>query len=233
MSSSCRTVREQLPWFAGDDLDARTAAEVRAHLVDCLACRREASVLQRATAALGSCADAAGTAETPAATAMFADLHRSIVAAVAAEPAPRGTVAAGLLRRATGWHPGWRVVVAASVLVAVGFWGGIAAADRRADGASRMLDAGGPHALDAGTPLVVPYAGPRVALRPLAEDRGDEVEAGPSGLLVRRALRQLVDDGVPVPPLAVPPKASTGASAAEGRRSGVVGPAATPVSHPR
>jgi hypothetical protein len=49
-----------------------------------------------------------------------------------------------------------------------------------------------------------------VELRPLGEDRGDddvEVEVGPSGLLVRRALRQLVDDGVPVPPV-VPPATS-------------------------
>lgn len=204
-AEACVRVREQLPWFAGGELDVRDAAFVRAHLVDCHACRCEAAVLQRAHAALG----ALGTAdETPAEAAMFADLHRDIVAAVAAEPAPP-VPAAG---RASWWASG-RVLAAAAILVVVGFWGGIVAGDRRSSsGDSRPLGtsavAPAPRTAGGESPMVVPYAGPRVELRPLGEDRGDDdVEVGPSGLLVRRALRQLVDDGVPVPPV-VPPATS-------------------------
>jgi hypothetical protein len=204
-SESCGRVRARLPWFAGGELDIGTAASVRAHLVDCHACRCEAAVLQRSHAALGALATAV---ETPAETAMFADLHRDILAAVAAEPAPSVPTGA----RASWWASG-RALAAAAILVVVGFWGGTVVGDRRSPGAdARPLS---PSASQVGSrtvvgesPRVVPYAGARVELRPLGEDRGDdEVEVGPSGLLVRRALRQLVDDGVPVPPV-VPPATS-------------------------
>lgn len=204
-STSCGPVREQLPWFAGGELDASTAASVRAHLVDCHACRGEAAVLQRSHAALGALA--VGD-ETPAEAAMFADLHRDILAAVAAEPSP--SLATG--GRASWWASG-RALAAAAVLVVVGFWGGIVVGDRRDPGAgARLLSTSaaqpGSRTVVGESPRVVPYAGARVELRPLGEDRGDdEVEVGPSGLLVRRALRQLVDDGVPVPPV-VPPATS-------------------------
>ena len=212
-SASCGSVREQLPWFAGGELDASTAASVRAHLVDCHACRGEAAVLQRSHAALGALA--VGD-ETPAETAMFADLHRDILAAVATEPAPSVATAG----RASWWASG-RALAAAALLVVVGFWGGTIVGDQRHPGGDVRLPS--PSAAQPASrtvvgesPRVVPYAGARVELRPLGEDRGDdEVEVGPSGLLVRRALRQLVDDGVPVPP--VPP----------------VAPSATSVSHPR
>jgi len=200
----CGRVREQLPSFAGGDLDPPVAADVRAHLLDCHACRREAAVLQRANAAL--CAFGRSD-ETPVQTAMFADLHRDIVAAVAAEPVP--SLPPG---RAARWAS-WRVLAAAAMLVAVGFWGGSAAGDRR-NGRAEEHPVGSAGQAPASrfpvgeVPMVVPYAGPRVELRPLGEDRGDdEFEVGPSGLLVRRALRQLVDDGVPVPPV-VPPATS-------------------------
>lgn len=204
-SESCGGVREQLPWFAGGELDASTAARVRAHLVDCHACRCEAAVLQRSHAALGAFA---AVDETPAETAMFADLHRDILAAVAAEPAP--SVPTG---NRSSWRAAWRAFAAAAILVVVGFWCGTVVGDRRNGGGdSRPVVAADPvsgsRTAAGESPMVVPYAGPRVALRPLGEDRGgDDVEVGPSGLLVRHALRQLVDEGVPVPSV-VPPATS-------------------------
>lgn len=207
-SVPCARVREQLPWFTGGELDASTAASVRAHLVDCYACRREAALLQRSHAALA----ALGTAdETPAEATMFADLHRDIVAAVAAETVP--SVPAG--GRASWWATG-RALVAAAILVVVGFWGGTLVGDQRNLGVdsrppSTLASQPASRTVVGESPRVVPYAGPRVELRPLGDDRGDdEVEVGPSGLLVRRALRQLVDDGVPVPPV-VPPATSVSA----------------------
>lgn len=209
-AESCARVREQLPWFAVGELDTVTATSVRAHLVDCHACRCEAAVLQRSHAALGALA---AVDETPAETAMFADLHRDILAAVATEPAPSVATAG----RASWWASG-RALVAAAVLVVVGFWGGTIVGDQRHPGGDARLPSSSSAQPNSRTvvgesPRVVPYAGARVELRPLGEDRGDdEVEVGPSGLLVRRALRQLVEDGVPVPPVAPP---------------------ATSVSHPR
>lgn len=205
LSTPCARVREQLPWFAGGELDTGAAASVRAHLVDCHACRREAAVLQRSHAALGAFASAD---ETPAETSMFAELHRNIVAAVASEPVPSAPASGR-----SSWLASGQALAAAAILVVVGFWGGTLVGDQRNPGVdsrppSTLASQQDSRTVVGESPRVVPYAGPRVELRPLGEDRGDdEVEVGPSGLLVRRALRQLVDDGVPVPPV-VPPATS-------------------------
>lgn len=42
---NCRRIVELLPWHANGSLDAERAAEVRAHIDECAACRREAAVL--------------------------------------------------------------------------------------------------------------------------------------------------------------------------------------------
>ncbi len=212
--SPCVAVLPHLQAFVAGELSASLRAQVREHLHHCCRCRGEAGLLQRAQSALG---ELGNEAVGPRHEAMFADLHQSIVAAtVAAGPAeavgssaPRAIV------------PSARVVAvaAASLLLSVGFLIGAGAG-----GSSELGRPSGPP-VSAGSPaqtgrqaiVVVPYAGPRVELRPLGFDRAAaEIQdpfargggAGASGLLARRRLRTLVEEGVPIPPVE-PPRAST------------------------
>lgn len=181
----CVAVREQLPWFAGGDLDALAAAAVRAHLIACPVCRAEASALQQSLGALRGLGDAGapGVDET-----WFASLHRSTVAAVAAAAAP----AARPARSRRLW-----VSLAAAVLVGLGFWW---SQDRWSTSVWRRAPLATPVVDQA---IVVPWAGPRVELRPLGDEApwygsGAESGHGP-GMMGRGWLRGLVDVRVPPP----------------------------------
>ena len=203
-SAICQQVRAELPWFVGDELDHGRVPAVREHLRDCMACRREAAALQQSLGALRSGAAAAAARVDDA---MFTDLHHSILARVEAAEAAEGTMAPNGRRAA----PRWLLTAAAAALVAVGFWFGMGRGGddiwgRPATQTSMPAD---------GRVMVVPYAGPRVELRPLgneyapepdAAERGDAGATG-SGLLVRRWLRTLVEEGAPLPP-PVPPQAA-------------------------
>lgn len=215
--SACDSVHPQLPAFVAGELSEVVRAQVRHHLHQCCRCRGEAGLLQRARSALVGLRDEAAD---PRHEAMFADLHQAIVAStVAAQPV--GEVGASGART-TG--PSARVVAAAAaaLLLSVGFLIGAGAG-----GASGLATPGGVSKAAGATSttaapardaiVVVPYAGPRVELRPLGFDRAaGEVQdpfvqtngAGASGLLARRRLRTLVEEGAPIPPVE-PPRAST------------------------
>ena len=211
--SACASVHPHLPAFVAGELPSAVRAQVREHLHACCRCRSEAGRMQRAHAALAALGN---DAADPRHEAMFTDLHRSIVAStVAAEPvhpaAARGPRAAGPSVRVVG-------ALAAVLLLSVGFLIGAGSRDTaglptqaRPVVAARSTAMTGPEAF-----VVVPYAGPRVELRPLGFDRAAaELQhpfagtdgTGSSGLLARCRLRTLVEEGAPIPPVA-PPRAS-------------------------
>ena len=192
-SSTCQQVLAVLPWFVGDDLEEERRSAVCDHLRGCMACRREAAVLQRALGALGSAAIAQSAVVDESA---FTDLHRSILARVDAATAVQAGHRSRLAARLS-------LAGVAAALVAVGFWLGMARPDADIwDRPPTRSSSSGD-----GPVLVVPYAGPRVELRPLGNEgdgwREDSGTAG-SGLLVRRWLRTLVEEGAPLP--AAPPQ---------------------------
>ncbi|MBL8736956.1 MAG: zf-HC2 domain-containing protein [Planctomycetes bacterium] len=215
--SACAAVHPLLPAFVTGELAASERAQVREHLHQCCRCRGEAGLLQRAQAALGELGAAAAD---PRHEAMFADLHRAIVAStVAAGPVqPAGATgprAAGPSARVVG-------VAAAVLLLSVGFL--IGAGSRDATGRPSQTVPSRPAVATVSEPeaiLVVPYAGPRVELRPLGFDRAAaEIRdlfartdsAGASGLLARRRLRTLVEEGAPIPPVEAPRPSPVGTS---------------------
>lgn len=212
--SACAGVHPHLPAFVAGELSASLRTQVREHLHQCCRCRGEAGLLQRAQSALG---ELGNEPADPRHEAMFADLHQAIVAAtVAAEPvegagaaAPRAVV------------PSARTVAlaAAALLLSVGFLIGAGAGGsaRPASSFGPVVPAGSTALTGREAIVVVPYAGPRVELRPLGFDRSAaEIQdpfargngAGASGLLARRRLRTLVEEGAPIPPIE-PPRAST------------------------
>lgn len=214
--SACAAVHPHLPAFVAGELSSSARAQVRQHLHQCCQCRGEAGLLQRAQSAL---AELRNEAVDPRHEAMFADLHQAIVASTVAAPPARPVDAAD--SRTAG--PSARVVAAAAatLLLSVGFLvgagaggaGGLATpgGPSRPSGAAMTTSSTGCDAI-----VVVPYAGPRVELRPLGFDRAaGEVQphhvgangAGASGLLARRRLRTLVEEGAPIPPVE-PPRAS-------------------------
>lgn len=186
--TSCTQVLNWLPCFVGDDLDVETASAVRAHLLDCVACRREAAALQQSTKALRSLREAGAPGVDDAA---FASMHTAILAAVDRAEAETG--------RWSGWRlPRWLASAAAAVLLfGVGWhlmreddapWG-----DRR--GFSVSFDHAGPA-------KAVPWSdGGHVQLRPLGDDgasdnadRDAEGTVGP-GMMGRWRLRTLEEVG--------------------------------------
>lgn len=215
--SACPAVRSQLAAFVAGELSPALRAEVREHLHRCCGCRGEAGLLQRAHSALGELAHADAD---PRQEAMFAGLHRAIL---------DSTVAAGPVGVAEPVSPRMLVpssrvvaVTAAALLLSVGFLIGAQAGGP--SGAAGWPSPSGPvissdSAVFAGREpiVVVPYAGPRVELRPLGFERTAlEVQgpavlgdvAGAAGMLARRRLRTLVEEGAPIPP-AEPPRVST------------------------
>lgn len=215
--SACAAVHPQLPAFVAGELSSSARAQVRQHLHQCCQCRGEAGLLQRAQSALG---ELRNEAVDPRHEAMFADLHQAIVASTVAAPPFRPVGAAD--SRTAG--PSARVVAAAAaaLLLSVGFLIGAGAGGEsglatpgvsfRPPVVAMTTAAAGRDAI-----VVVPYAGPRVELRPLGFDRAAaEVQdpfgrtdgAGAAGLLARRRLRTLVEEGAPIPPVE-PERAST------------------------
>lgn len=87
----CRSCLAVLPEFLAGELPQAGAAAVRAHLLDCHACRQQAARWQQSRKALRSLAGEKGIGEsTDGSPAWFAGLQRDIVARVAAEPVPAG-----------------------------------------------------------------------------------------------------------------------------------------------
>jgi len=213
--SACAAVHPQLSAFVAGELSSSARAQVRQHLHQCCQCRGEAGLLQRAQSALG---ELRNEAVDPRHEAMFADLHQAIVASTVAAP-PVQPVGAADSRTA---GPSARVVAAAAaaLLLSVGFLIGAGAGGE--SGSAAPLVSSRPSAMTTAATgrdaiVVVPYAGPRVELRPLGFDRAAaEVQdpfgrtdgAGAAGLLARRRLRTLVEEGAPIPPVE-PERAST------------------------
>ena len=173
--SGCQHVQTQFAEFVADELSAETAASVRAHLVECVVCRREASRWQQARGALRSLAQpVVGVDE-----AMFTAMHRSIVASVQ-EPAPAGA-------RPTVW-----LSAAAVLLMACGIVLGMTLRSGRSVWNRQ------PTATPAASSMVVPWSGPRPEMRLLGDEQvGQDPWRG--GLWDTHRLRALVDEGVPVP----------------------------------
>lgn len=187
--SACREISALLPEFVGDDLASSMVEHVRAHLIDCSACRRVAGSLQRSRAALRSAAVGAERAFDETA---FATMHRSIVAATTA--AMRGDE---LSQRTAQRRPGPWWLLAAAALVVGGAWFGMQS--RRESSVWHRL----PTATPAAEALVVPWSGQRVDLQLLGDERSSlSGEGFGTGLMGRHRLRMLVDEGIqlPLPP---------------------------------
>jgi hypothetical protein len=219
-SSPCDSIREALPWFVGGDLEVARSEVVRAHLVECFACRAEAATLQQGIARLqrAAVARASGVDDM-----FFGDMHRTIMAQVGVSEV--GGSGAGGLGRALApagvamkmWMP-----LAALLLVGLGFWAGRG----RTESIFDRPPLGVPLGVATSTvpvshgepPTAVPWAGDGVPLRLLGEDfpldregsddgngegdgdrDGADVGRG-TGMMGRRTLRQLVNDRVVLPP---------------------------------
>ncbi len=222
--NSCAKIRGQLAWFVGNDLDPGQSALVRAHLRDCVVCRREAGGLQQSVRALQSLdADAApGVDET-----MFASMQQQIMTAVEQQmhtgelvAADRGPVAA-LLAALRGWPIS---AVAAVAMFLFGWW-----LVRDAEPVGwRDRPPLATSIFDEGPAKAVPWSGGgRVELRPLGDewlvrDGGVESGGGPGmlgpGMLARWQLKTLESDSLdaPVPVPAWP--VQTGPGGALGRK---------------
>jgi len=202
--NSCAKILGLLPCFIGDDLDLETAASVRLHLRDCVACRREAGALQQSTKALRAMQDV-GVEEVD--EAAFAAMHESILLAVDRDAAvPVG----GLSQRLLAWQsvrwqsvrglaPRWLVSAAAAVsLFAIGWQlvrGGEDSSLLERPGLAVSFDHGGPA-------KAVPWSGGgHVQLRQLGDESGvDPVDGDPAasgfgaGMMGRWRLRTLEDE---------------------------------------
>lgn len=167
-ATSCATVRRQLAWFVGGDVDVEQGTLVRAHLRECARCRRDASRLQQSRKALQGLADPAHVEKVGVDDTMFTTIYTSVVAAVERESLPNGGFA-GRGWIASGWRAGVRHVLsiaAAVVLFLFGWWvirepATLSVLEREPIGAA--LSAGGPV-------KVVPHVGPRVSMRQLGMD---------------------------------------------------------------
>lgn len=174
--TTCAKVGSWLPGFVGDNLDADAAAIVRAHLRDCVLCRREAAALQQARNAL----QRLGTAPAPGVDdAWFAELQRDVVAAVG--------------RQAHRVGPRWWEIcrwplsaAAAAALFLCGWW---------------LVRDAGPESLLQRPPIAtavghtgpakaVPWSGERLEMLPLGDEGGVENGVGP-GMMGRWRLRTL------------------------------------------
>jgi hypothetical protein len=187
-SRACRLVQRELPWFVGGDLPASRRDAVQDHLRGCLPCRRQAASLQQSTKALRAMAgDAASAAAGPVDEALFTSMHASILATVEAEVAASACHDRMPLRRLV------LPVAAAVALFSIGWWivrspSGLSLFERPPIVSPAMA---------VGPATVVPYAGPRVELRLLGDERSEDPAGslGP-GLMGRWRLRSLVGEGV-------------------------------------
>jgi len=197
--SGCDEVRGLLPWFAGGDLDTAAAGAVREHLLACLSCRNEAAALQRAVSGLRQGADQGA----PALGAdFFATLQRDICARVESVGSPGAVTAASWAR----WR-GVAIAAAAGLLVAIGFaaanWSPESSVWTRPPVATSAVFA---------EPKAVPWAGPRAPMRLLGDEFAtggaavEDVTLQTQGLRARDALRRLVDESLPLPPVSQPPR---------------------------
>lgn len=208
--SRCSHVRRDLPLFIGGDLAALRTGEIRRHLRDCPACRREAVGLQQSRKRLQRIVDPALVAAV-ADESLFTCMQAAIVDRVDAEllagaggpPVPSG-------------HRLWWSAAAAAALFVIGWW--LVQPSLRPAALERA-----PLAVPvghAGAALVQPYAGPPVPLRLLGgAGAGDANPGGGSwaggnwaesglqpGMMGRWRLRSLVGEGptVPLPGVEVP-----------------------------
>ncbi|MEO6598085.1 MAG: hypothetical protein ABIP94_25350 [Planctomycetota bacterium] len=206
---SCSRARDLLPLFVGGDLPVGKhvgggqPSVLRAHLLACSDCRREAAGLQQANKAMRAACAAARPAVLDT---MFVDMHASILTAVQAEVA----------RREPGLRSAWRrpwFWAAAAVLFLAGVWlvrdpGGLTLLQRAPIATPVSAD---------GPVLVVPWAGPRVEIEPLGEESwtsgSAESGVGP-GMMGRGRLRALVDEGT-VPPARADAQRKSGAAPAQ------------------
>jgi hypothetical protein len=231
--NSCAKILGLLPCFIGDDLDLEAAANVRLHLRDCVACRREAGALQQSTKALRALQDAGAEGVDEAA---FAAMHESILLAVDRDAAaPVG----GMSQRLVAWQfsrgqsvrrmaQRWLLSAAAAVgLFAIGWQlvrGGEDSSLLERPGLAVSFDHGGPA-------KAVPWSGGgHVQLRQLGDESGVHPADGDSaggafgaGMMGRWRLRTLEDEEFlggdlpsPVPASADRP-AGTGHPAEAGR----------------
>ncbi len=182
MNPSCREVRRDLPAFAATDLEAASAARVRAHLVACNACRIEAATAARAARALAT----AGPLPARCDDAFFTSLHATITAATRA-PAAAGASP----QRLNGTH-----LVAASVLFAAGL-------------ALSLLPSqgGGLHArppiriaADLRDAMAAPPGPGRATMLPLGQEQWLGPHHGLMGRLEFRTLEQFETEGFAVRP---------------------------------
>ena len=194
-SSGCRKVQNELPWFVGGDLPAERERATADHLRDCSGCRRQAAALQQSKKVLG---EAGRVVPEGADEPMFTAMHASILAAV-------GRVEAGQLQRETGraaWR--WAQVLAAAAMFLFGWW----LVDTRTDS---PVFGRPPIATPVGVAKAVPYAGDRMQLQPLGDERtANGADAVGPGMMGRWMLRTLEDHQDPdfvghVPPLPATP----------------------------
>ena len=186
----CSGIADRLPEFVGGDLASADAAAVRAHLIACHECRRQAGTLQRARGAL---LGAAASAMRGIDEADFTAMHRSIVAATTSALQAKESAQPAMQRRPGPW---W--LVAAAALLVCGMWFGM---QSRRD---RSVWHRAPTATPAASSIVVPWSGPRLDMRLLGDERpmaapASEPAGFGSGLMGRHRLRALVDEGVPMP----------------------------------
>jgi len=199
--STCRRVRDELPWFVGGDLPAERERAAADHLRDCCACRRQAAALQQSRKALDEAGRVVpGGVDEP----MFTAMQASIVAAVGREEA-------GAMRGEAGGAPWrWAQVLAAAAMFLFGWWLVDTEAVSPVFGRPPIAGPIG------GVAKAVPYAGHRVELQPLGDEwkpatGGAENGVGPGmmGRLRLRTLEDLEDPDfvVPVAPLPTLPTA--------------------------
>ncbi|MCB9877198.1 MAG: hypothetical protein H6835_06295 [Planctomycetes bacterium] len=212
----CAYVRPLLPMLAAEDPDGEAAgtcaAQVRAHLRECVGCRAEAGGFLRAGRALRD-AVAARDAAVPD-DALQQDLHAAIMARVAeiewqdgpGHEAVTSAYGPGVLgfarwRRELPWRHVVALGAAAMLLAAIGFWafgfwlghGG----ERDSIWSRQPLQA-----TSTGPLRAVPYAGPRFELLPVGlpiDDQGSAESGVGPGMMGRGRLRTPIDEQLPPP----------------------------------
>ncbi len=199
-AASCDSIRAALPWFVGEELEPEHLASVRAHLVDCFACRAEASALQQGVSRLqrAAAAPVAGVDD-----AFFGELHRTVVSRVEAMDHAEHRVAAG--------SPGGGIraglALAAMALVGLGFWLGRGTESSIFDRRPLATPVSIESATGTSPALVVPWSGPRwPAMRPLGNEADSDLGGERAGMMARDRLRDLVDERMVLPPRQAPPR---------------------------
>ena len=196
----CQQVQPLLSAFVGDECSTTERARVGLHLRHCAACRRRAADEQPAPKALREWATGAAAAIEPP----FAAMHAEIMAQTVHGPDAYGGTPLGSGAQRVDVQPVRRplrgplfATAAALLLGAIGFW---LAAERPAPSVwNRPATALPVHDLRA-----VPYAGPRLQLRPIGLDRRRAPDGTEQGfgqcMMGRESLRTLVDEQFPLLP---------------------------------